>query len=110
MQSNESLMNGKNWYSLRWCLPTLLGFLAFLFAFPIDRRIPHWFPLNLAEVSAAWFLFVTPVTTAIAIVTLIKRNRRSRVTPPAKLITWSAIALSFVLNAVVLLGLWASTY
>ena len=59
---------GKIWFALRWCLPALLGFLAFLFAFPIDRRIPHWFPLNLAEILALWFLFIAPVTTVIAVV------------------------------------------
>lgn len=55
-----------------------------------------------------WFLFVTPVTTIIAIVTLAKHGK-VRVTFLAKLITWLAIALSFALNALVLLGLWAST-
>ena len=50
----------------------VLGFLAFLIAFPIDRRIPRWFPLNFAEIFTLWFLVVTPVTTVIAIVTIIK--------------------------------------
>jgi hypothetical protein len=87
-----------------------LGFLAFLLAFPIDRRIPHWFPLNFAEIFTLWFLFVTPVTTVIAIVTVIKPKRTGRMAPLAKLLTWTAIAASLVVNALVLLGMWASTY
>lgn len=63
---------GKNWFSFWWCWPALLGFLAFLLAFPIDRRIPRWFPLNFAELFTLWFLFNTPVTTIVATVTLIK--------------------------------------
>jgi hypothetical protein len=43
----------------------------------VSDRSPytHWFPLNLAEISGIWFLFVTPVTTIIAIVTLAKHGR-----------------------------------
>jgi len=109
--SEETLPRRANiWFSLWWCLPSLLGFLAFLFAFPIDRRIPHWFPLNFAEVFALWFLFITPVTTVIAIVTLIRRKRIERKAPLATLLTWAAAAVSLVVNALVLLGMWASTY
>jgi len=110
MNSEETLVEGKNWYPLRWCLPVLLGFLAFLFSFPIDRRIPHWFPLNLSEISALWFLFVTPVTTVIAIVTFVKHSRRVRMKTSTKLFMWATIAVSLILNAFVLLGLWAATY
>jgi hypothetical protein len=101
---------GKTWFSLWWCSPTLLGFLAFLSAFPIDRRIPHWFPLNFAEFFALWFLFVTPVTTVVALVTLVKRKPTGRIAPFAALLTWIAIAVSLVVNVLVLLGMWASTY
>jgi hypothetical protein len=88
-----------------------LGFLAFLFAFPIDRRIPHWFPLNLAEILALWFLFIAPVTTVIAVVTLIKKRKRAGgMAPLATLLTWTAIAVSLAVNAFVLIGMWASTY
>jgi hypothetical protein len=109
--SGETLpRQGNIWFSLRWCLPALFGFFAFLFAFPIDRRIPHWFPLNFAEVFTLWFLFITPVTTVVATVTLIKRKRTGRMAPLATLLTWTAIAVSLVVNAFVLLGMWASTY
>lgn len=106
----SSIREGKIWLSLRWCFPALLGFLAFLVAFPIDRRIPHWFPLNLAELFTLWFLFVTPITTIIAIVTLLKREQTGRMSPFIKLLAWTAVSVSIVLNAFVLLGMWASTY
>jgi hypothetical protein len=97
-----------------------LAFIAVVFAGAVrildlsvcvSDRSPHTslVPANLAEISGIWFLFVTPVTTVIAIVTLVKHGK-IRVMFLAKLITWLAIVLSFVLNAVVLLGLWASTY
>lgn len=82
----------------------------FIFAFPIDRRIPYWFPLNIAELFALWFLFIAPVTTIIATVTLIKRKRTGPMEPLATFLSWIAIAASLVLNALILLGLWASTY
>jgi len=106
----SSLPQGKIWLSLRWCLPALLGFLAFLVAFPIDRRIPHWSPLNFAELFTLWFLLVTPITTVIAIVTLLKRKRMGRIPPFIRLLAWTAIAVSILLNVFVLLGVWASTY
>jgi hypothetical protein len=105
-----SLGSGKIWNPLRWCLPALAGFLLFLLAFPIDRRIPHWFPLNFAEILALWFLLVTPVTTVIAIVTLLKAKRATPMALFATLITWTAIGVSLVTNVFVLLGMWASTY
>jgi hypothetical protein len=101
---------GKIWFSIKWCLPSLLGFLAFSVAFPIDRYIPHWFPVNLAILFTLWFLFVTPVTTVIAIATLLKRNRICRMSPFIKLLAWAAISGSIVLNALFLLAGWASTY
>jgi hypothetical protein len=102
--------SGKIWSPLRWCLPALVGFLLFLLAFPIDRRIPHWFPLNFAEIFTLWFLFVTPVTTVIAIVALLKAKRAAPMALFATLITWAAIGVSLVTNVFVLLGMWASTY
>ena len=87
-----------------------MGFVAFLLAFPIDRRILHWLPLNLAEIFTVWFLFITPVTTVIAIVTVTKCTGRRRMAPLTKLLMWATIAASLIVNAFVLLGMWASTY
>jgi len=105
-----SLGSGKIWIPFRWCLPALVGFSLFLFAFPIDRRIPHWFPLNFAEIFTLWFLFVTPVTTVIAIVTFLKAKRATPMALFFTLLTWTAIGVSLVANVFVLLGMWASTF
>jgi hypothetical protein len=93
---------------LWWCVPCFVGFLTFLFAFPIDRHVSHWFPLNVAELFTLWFLFVTPVTTVIAIVTWLKRTRTGRTSPFVKLLVWTAIGASLALNGFVLLGMWAA--
>ena len=47
---------------LLWCFPSLLGFLFFLFSFPIGRSIPFWPRVNVAEVFFFWFLIITPIT------------------------------------------------
>jgi hypothetical protein len=93
------------WLSLRWCLPALCGFLAFLFSFPIYRQIPFWPHMDIAEIFAMWFVLVTPVTTLIAIITVIKRRRAGDMTTRVRLLTWAVIALCLVINAFVLLGM-----
>jgi hypothetical protein len=108
--SQETLQyQDKTWVPLWWCLPSLLGFLTFLFAFPIDRRVPFWPHLSLAETFTLWFLFIAPIATAIAIVTQVKR-KRAGIALLAKLLVWTAIAISLVVNAFVLVGMWASMY
>jgi len=84
--------------------------VAFLFSFPIDRQVPFWPHLELDEIFALWFFFFTPITTAIAIVMLIKRGRIERISPLLKSLLWAAIALSLLVNAFILLGVWASTF
>jgi hypothetical protein len=37
------------WPVLAFCAPALLGFALFFVSFPIDRQIPFWPHLNLAE-------------------------------------------------------------
>jgi len=100
-----SFRKGTIWLSLCLCLPSLLGFLAFLFSFPIDRQIRFWPHETIAEIFVRWFLFITPVTTAIAIITLIKRRRAREMTLWVKLLSWTAVAVSLVINAIVLLGM-----
>jgi hypothetical protein len=100
----------KVWPVLAWCLPALLGFVLFLVSFPIDRRIPFWPHLNLAELFTLWFLFITPGATVIAIVTLVKRRRQRRIPPLAKFLLWTTIMLSLAVNVLVLFGMVAATY
>lgn len=74
---------------LVWCLPALGGFGAFLLSFPIDRQIPFWPRLSLVEMFALWFLFVTPVATAIAIVALTKRRTPVSIATFTRILAWT---------------------
>jgi hypothetical protein len=100
----------KVWTALVWCLPSLLGFTAFLFSFPIYRQIPFWPHLSLADIFTLWFLFITPITTAIAIVMLIKRGRSGRIAVSLRTLAWLVITFSVLANILILLGMWAATY
>jgi hypothetical protein len=91
---------------LGWCLPALLGFSAFLLAFPIDRRIPFWPHLSLAEFFGVWFLLVSPVATTVAILTFVKN--RKLFPSLRKWLLVAAVTMSVLLNLFVLLGLYAA--
>jgi len=52
-----------------------------------------------------WFGLITPVTTLIAIVTLIKRRRAGGMTTWVKLLAGTVIAVCLVINAFVILGM-----
>lgn len=86
-----------------WCLPALAAFAIFLFSFPIDRQVPFWPHLQIAEIFAMWFVFVTPATTVAAIVLLIMRRRRTTALP--KSVGWLAVTVSVLANAFILLGM-----
>ncbi len=88
---------------LLWCSPSLLGLASFLVSFPIYRCIPFWPNWEIAEIFAFWFVFVTPVTTIVAIVILIKRWRRAK--GLLKVIALLAIIIGVLANAFVLLGM-----
>ncbi|HLW86385.1 MAG TPA: hypothetical protein VKR60_14295 [Candidatus Sulfotelmatobacter sp.] len=88
---------------LLWCSPSLLGFALFLVSFPIYRVIPFWPRLSLAEIFLYWFVFITPVTTLIGTVILIKRRRRVATLP--KVMAWFTITVSVLANLFVILGM-----
>ena len=92
------------WTVPLWCLPCLLAFLLFFFSFPIDRKIPFWPHLNLAELYSLWFLFVTPISTLVAVIVLFRR----RWTGGASIVAWFLVIASVVVNSLVLLGLYAA--
>jgi hypothetical protein len=93
-----------------WCLPALGGFGVFLLSFPINRRIPFWPHLSLAETFTLWFIFVVPITTIIATVVLIRARRSTHIAIFTRVSLWATIAVSFLVNAFVLVGMWALTY
>jgi hypothetical protein len=65
---------------------------------------------NVAEIFLLWFLFVIPITTVIALVVFMKRSRFGGIAGSTKLFLWITLAASFLVNALVLLGMWGSTY
>ena len=96
------------WQVLGWCLPALLGFAAFLVAFPIDRRIPFWHHLSLAETFGAWFLFVVPPATTVAIAIFRKCTKAGNIASTSKWFLLATLVLAILLNLVILLGLYAA--
>ena len=112
MASSEEtpFRQSKVWTALVWCLPSLLGFTLFLLSFPIYRQITFWPHLSLADIFTLWFLFITPITTVIAIVMLIKRGRSGRIAIFIRMLAWLTITFSVLANVLILVGMWASTY
>jgi hypothetical protein len=98
------------WPIFAWCLPALGGFVMFLLSFPIDRHIPFWPRLSFAEILTLWFLFVAPIATIIAVVALIRRRRSAHIATFTRVLAWTIIAVSVLVNAFVLVGMWAATY
>ena len=92
------------WTVPLWCLPCLLALVLFLFSFPIDRKIPFWPNLNLAELYSLWFLFVTPISTLVAFIVLLRRRWMGG----TSILAWFLVIASVVVNALVLLGLYAA--
>jgi len=108
MTSSEevSLTENRVWSVLLWCAPSLLGFALFLVSFPIDRIVPFWPHLSIAEIFLYWFVFIAPITTVIGIVILMKRRRGLATFP--KVAAWLAITISVLANLFVLLGMIGS--
>ena len=106
----DSTSNG--WAYLRpvlWlCCPTLLCFITFFFAFPLDRRLPfsHYTRMD------AMFLwsFIAPLFTVAAIVVLARRPNRRAVSLGLKIAAWSGIVLIMVINVFLAFGFWAAAY
>jgi hypothetical protein len=98
------------WPVFVWCLPALGGFVMFLLSFPIDRQIPFWPRLSFAEIFTLWFLLVAPVATIIAVVAFIRRRRSARIAKFTSVLAWTTIAVSVLVNAFILVGMWAATY
>jgi hypothetical protein len=88
-------------------VPALLGFVAFLFSFPIYRRIPFWPHLTIADAFTLWFEFVTPITTAIGFVVLMRYRRSGRINKFARTVAWTAITLSVLVNVFMWLAAWS---
>ncbi len=106
-QSTKGVQVGSIFF---WCLPSLVGFVLFLFSFPIDRIIPFWPHWSIAEIFFAWFIFVVPITVVIAFVVFVKRKRAANIALLTRSLVWVTLAVSLLVNLFMLLGAWASTY
>src|ERR1700693_2922104 len=65
VSESDTALPSRTWIPICWCLPSLLGFAAFTLSFPIDRTVPFRPHLNIAEMLAMWFVFITPIATLI---------------------------------------------
>ena len=88
----------------------MLGFVVFLFSFPIYRPFPFWPHWSIAEVFFLWFMLVAPIAIAISIVIFLKRRRAGRIAPLTKVLVWATLTVSLLVNGFMLLGLWAAFY
>jgi hypothetical protein len=90
------------------CTPTILCFITFFFAFPLDRRLPlsHYTRMD------AMFLwsFIAPLFTVAAVVVLARRPNRRAVQLRVKIMAWSGIGLIVAINLFLAVGFWAAGY
>lgn len=100
----------RNQPPLFWFLPSVVGFVLFLFSFPNGRPISFWPHWSLAEIFYFWFLFVTPVTTVVGLIAFIKRRRSGHFGKVSAFISVSLLVVSVLANLFMLLAMWAETY
>jgi hypothetical protein len=93
-----------------WSLPSLLSVLLFACMFPIGHELHTWPRTAIAEGSFYWFLTITPLTTIVAVVRIMRFSRRKQLQIGLKALAWGLIGLSAMLNGVVLVGLATAFY
>jgi hypothetical protein len=93
-----------------WSLPSLISVLLFACMFPIGRAFSAWPHTVIAEGSFYWFLTITPVTTIVAVVRVMRYTRRKQLQAGLQVLGWGLIVLSIMLNGVVLIRLAAAFY
>lgn len=93
-----------------WSLPSLISVLLFACMFPIGHGVYAWPHTVIAEGSFYWFLTITPLTTIVAVVRVMRLSRRKQLQAGLKALGWGLIGLSIMLNGVVLIGLATAFY
>src|SRR5690348_792986 len=93
-----------------WSLPSLLSVLLFAFMFPIRHEFYAWPHTAVAEVFFYWFITITPLTTIVAVIRIMRYSRRKQLQAGLKALAWGLIGLSIMLNGVVLIGLATAFY
>ena len=82
--------------------------MLFLFSFPIDRTIPVLPRWNIAEGFFFWFSLAAPIASAIAFVVFL--GRRKGIAPFTRRLVWVTLFISFLINGIMLIALWAAFY
>ena len=93
-----------------WSLPSLISVLLFACMFPIWHTLYAWPHTAIAEGSFYWFLTITPLTTIVAVVRVMRLSRRKQLQAGLRALAWGLIVLSIMLNGVVLIGLATAFY
>jgi len=93
-----------------WSLPSLLSVLLFACMFPVGHELYVWPHTAVAEAAFYWFLTITPLTTIVAVVRIMRFSRRKQLQVGLKALGWGLIGLSVTLNGVVLIGLATAFY
>src|SRR5262249_7626035 len=93
-----------------WNLPSLISVLLFACLFPIGQTLYTWPHTAIAEGSFYWFLTITPLTTIVAVVRVMRLTPRNQLQVGLKALGWGMIGLSIMLNGVVIIRLATSFY
>jgi cytochrome c-type biogenesis protein CcmH/NrfF len=70
-----------------------------VFSSTFGGTLLFWPRLSLAEMFTVWFLFVAPIATIIAAVTLIRRRRSAHIATFTRILAWTTITVSVLVNA-----------
>jgi hypothetical protein len=95
---------------IAWSLPSLVSVLLFACVFPGGHALYAWPHTAIAEGSFYWFLTITPLTTIVAVVRVMRFTRRKQLQFGLQTLAWGLIVLSIMLNGVVLIGLATAFY
>ena len=91
------------------CSPSILGFVAFLFSFPLGRPLPILSSWTLFDLFFMFFLFV-PAFTIGALVLTIMYTRNPSASTRSKLLAWIVLTLTVAINAFTVMGVLAAAY
>jgi Mn2+/Fe2+ NRAMP family transporter len=90
------------------CSPTVLGFVVFLFSFPLDRPLP-FSRLSVFDALFLWS-FVAPMFTIAAMIAASRRRFRESTPVRTKIGAWTIIIFAVCLNVFLITGFLAAAY
>jgi len=111
-EGREHATVSSRWAYLRpvlWlCSPTILCFITFFFAFPLDRPLP-FSSYTRMDAMFLWS-FLAPLFTFVAIIVLARRPNRRAVSLRFKIAVWSGLVLIVLIDLFLAFGFWAAAY